>query len=85
MGTLANWVTAVAAVAMLWIGWLNYKLAKRVQDQSEQQQKDFSDLMEAIVISSLLSGPSSTGAFDQAIKAFKEKYQGQRQIFKDKP
>lgn len=81
MGTLPDWLTAAATIAMFWIGWLSYKLAKRVQDQAEQQQKDFSDLMEAIVISNLLSGPSSTGAFDQAIKAFKEKYKGDRNIF----
>ncbi|MBI4677161.1 MAG: hypothetical protein HY748_06225 [Elusimicrobia bacterium] len=85
MGTLADWVMAVAAVAMWWVGWRSYKLSQQVQIQADQQQKDFNDLFEAIVISNILSGPSNIGAFDQAIKAFKEKYKGQRQIFKDKP
>ncbi|MFH1029197.1 MAG: hypothetical protein V1791_14440 [Pseudomonadota bacterium] len=85
MGTLADWVMAVAAVGMLWVGWCSYKLSKQIQSQADHQQKDFNELLEAIVISNILSGPSNIGAFDEAIKAFKQKYKGQRQIFKDKP
>ncbi len=82
---MKNWVdyiTAAATCAMFWIGWLSYKLAKQVQDQAEQQQKDFSDLLEAIVISNLLSGPSSTGNFGNVMQAFKQHYKGKRQILK---
>ena len=82
MNTWAEWITVAATCAMFWIGWLSYKLAKRVQDQAEQQQKDFIDLFEAIVISNLLSGPSSTGNFGNVMQAFKQKYKGKREIFK---
>lgn len=67
---------------MLWIGWLSYSLAKQVQAQADQQAKDFSDLLEAIVISNLLSGPSSTGNYGNVLQAFKQKYKGTREIFR---
>lgn len=81
MSTVAEWVSAGAACAMLWIGWLGYRLAKQVQDQAEKQQKDFTDLLEALVISNLLSGPSSTGNYGTVMQAFKQHYKG-REIFK---
>ncbi len=85
MGTLPDWLTAAATIAMFWIGWLGYKLAKQVQDQAEQQQKDFGDLLEAIVISNLLSGSATSGvhpgAWKDIIRRFKEKYKGDRNIF----
>lgn len=35
-----------------------------------------------MVIATLISGPSSYGAFNDAIKAFRDRYKGGRQIFK---
>lgn len=74
----------LASIGMFWVGWRNYKLYEQERDQAKQQQKDFEDLLEAIVISTLISGPSSTGDLDKAKNAFKENYKGQRQIFKDR-
>lgn len=82
ISAVAACASVLAAIAACVIGWLSYRLAKRVQDQAEQQQRDFSDLLEALVISNLLSGPSSTGNFGNVIQAFKQKYRGTREIFK---
>lgn len=79
----ADWITAIASVVMVGVGWINYKLYKQSQEQAKQQKKDFEDLLEAIVISTIISGPSSTGGLETAIKAFKSKYKGERYIFKE--
>jgi len=82
-----NLVVAAATIAMFVIGLLSYKLAKRVQDQSEQQQKDFSDLLEAIVISNLLAGSEDTGFASRVgpsgVDKFKKMYKGQKIIFRE--
>lgn len=86
----ADWITAISSalmfvtsVGMYWVGWRNYKLYEQAQQQADQQQKNFEDLLEAMVISTLISGPSSTGGFEGAIVAFKSKYLGNRKIFKE--
>jgi len=83
MCTSADWIIAIASVGMFWVGWNNYKLYKQSQEQAKQHKKDFEDLLEAIVISNIISGPSSTGGLEAAIVAFKTKYKGERQIFKE--
>ena len=76
-------VMCLSSIGMFWVGWRNYELYKQAQKKAEQQQKDFEDLLEAIVISTLISGPSSYGALPTAIKAFESNYLGNRKIFKD--
>lgn len=86
MSAWADWVMAVATIAMSITGWLSYDLAKRVQDKSEKQQKYFSDLLEAIVISNLLAGSEDTGddskRRESGIEKFKKLYKGETPIFK---
>lgn len=83
----ADWITAFASVGMVGIGWINYKLYRQSQEQAKQQRKDFEDLLEAIVISTVISGGgnvSSTTDMSHAIKAFTKNYKGERKIFQDK-
>lgn len=85
----ATWITAIASVvmaltsaAMAWVAWESHRLHEQAKAESAQRQKDFDDLLEALVIATLISGPSSYGGFNDAIRAFRERYKGQRQIFK---
>ena len=83
MEIAAIWITALASVAMAFVGYWSYRLSKQAIERGDRQQRDFEDLLEALVIATMISGPSSYGAFNDAIKAFKAKYKGSREIFKD--
>ncbi len=69
---------AVSAFATFVIGiltWRNYIMYK------EQQQK-FNDLLEGIVIATLLSNPNK-GVWEDSKTSFLREYKGKTQIFKE--
>lgn len=83
-------VMAIATVFLAIFAYQSNKLAqeiKRTNDLKDAGDAEFkqqlSDLYQAIVISTLLSGPSSYGSLKQAIGAFKTQYGGKTQIFKE--
>ena len=81
-------VTALATTAIAIFSWNSYCLSKQIKKATEDQIKrdeefksQIKDLYQAIVISNVLSGPSSYGALTQAIDAFKSQYKGKFKIF----
>lgn len=92
MGIVIGLSAVVSALAAILIGVftaLNYKIYKQLQKkQEEQQQKQeeqqqkFNDLLEAIVIATLVSNPNK-GVWEDAKKSFLQGYKGETQIFKE--
>ena len=85
-------ISALATVVIAIVTWQNYRLIKIINKKEEEyklalREKDeeyrshIKDLYQAIVISNLLSGPSSYGSLGQAIDAFKSQYKGKVKIF----
>ena len=81
-------VTALATTAIAIFSWCSYCLSKEIKKSMEDQSKreeefksQVKDLYQAIVISNLLSGPSSFGDLPKAINAFKSQYKGKFRIF----
>jgi hypothetical protein len=88
--TSATIVMTLATVALATFAWQSNKLSKeikRANDLKEAEDKGFkqqvSDLYQAIVISTLISGPSSYGAFGSAKDLFKSQYGGKTPVFKE--
>ena len=85
MDALLGWSTLVMALATVGIflfTWLNYRMYVRMKEGNEEQQRRFNDLLEAIVIATILSGPSSWGQFTEAKTKFLREYKGHTQVFK---
>jgi len=92
----ATWtiVTAIATIVIAYLAWASYTLAKEirdasdrheqeVQEASERHQQELSDLYQAIVIATLLSGPSPKGQYRETKAIFEGEYTGKVQIFKE--
>lgn len=86
IGTL---VTAAATAGIFFFTKQMYSLQKELtskqedlQKKQEDQEQKFHDLLEALVIATIISGPSSTGGFDNAKAKFIEEYKGKEKIFK---
>lgn len=75
-------ISAIATAVIAYFTWQNYKMYQAIQDKDEEYKKQTSDLYQAIVVATLLSGPSSYGAFNQCKDAFKATYSGKTKIFK---
>jgi hypothetical protein len=59
------------------------KVANELKTKGDQEfREQVSDLYQAIVISTLLSGPGTYSIMDSLIDAFKSKYKGKTPIFK---
>ena len=85
---LSSIITAIATTVVAIFSWRSYCLSRDLKKSSEDQNKredefkgHIKDLYQAIVISNILSGPSSFGALTQAIDAFKSQYKGKFKIF----
>jgi hypothetical protein len=81
-------ISMVATAVIAFYAWRSYELSQQIKNTNDLKIKgdqefreQLSDLYQAITISTLLSGPSSTGAFDRAISAFKSQYKGKTPIF----
>ena len=77
----ANIVIAVGTAVIALYTICNYKLYKAIQKKNEESRIQTSDLYQAIVIATLLSGPSSYGQMPAAIEEFKKHYKGKTKIF----
>jgi len=71
---IATAVSAIAACVIVFYAWQNYKT-------NYEFRRQVGDLYQAIVISTLISGPTATGSLDSAIESFKSKYKGKTRIF----
>lgn len=70
----ANWVIATATVVIAIQSVMVFVTARKGATETR-------DLYEAIVIATLISGPSGVGALDQAIEAFKRYFNGKTKLF----
>lgn len=87
METASLIITAIATVAIAWFSWCSYQITRKlmVHDEARTQKDEefrqqLSDLYQGIIIATLLSGPSSYGAYEDSAKVFKNKYKGQTPI-----
>ncbi|MEK6563491.1 MAG: hypothetical protein AABZ65_00475 [Candidatus Omnitrophota bacterium] len=88
MFMISSVITAIATTVIALFSWRSFCLSGEIKKATENQckkEEDFKsqtkDLYQAIVISNILSGPSSYGALTQAIDAFKSQYKGTFKIF----
>lgn len=92
MNIISQIISAIATVVIAIVTWQNFLLIKKINkrdadyrkhlaNKDDEYKSNIKDLYQAIVISNLLSGPSSYGALNQAIDAFKSQYKGKVQIF----
>ena len=88
----ANIVMMLATMVIAYYAYANHCLSKEmnrsakqrqdeIRESTEQHQQEIKDLYQAIVVSTLISGPSSTGRLERAIKAFEKHYKGKTKIF----
>ncbi len=62
--------TSIATLVIAFYAYSSINLTKEIHNKSEQSQRELSDLYEAIVVATLLSGPSSVGGFASAKQIF---------------
>ena len=60
----------------------DYRMYQKIQAKHDEEQQRFGDLMEAMVIATLLSAPSVVGPYATNKDTFLKQYKGQTQIFK---
>jgi hypothetical protein len=75
-------ISAVATVVICFVTCLNYRMYQKIQAKHDEEQQRFGDLMEAMVIATLLSGPSGYGDYSNCKKNFSGEYKGETKIFK---
>jgi archaellum component FlaG (FlaF/FlaG flagellin family) len=80
IGTL---IMAVATAGICFFTKQTYKLSKNLQQKQDEQDQKFRDLLEALIIATILSGPTATGGFNDAKQKFLQQYRGTTKIFKD--
>lgn len=78
---IAAIITSIATVIIAWYAYCNYRLYKVIQEKDAEYKEQISDLYQAIVIATLLSGPSSYGGIEEAIKEFNRHYKGKTKVF----
>lgn len=83
MVIVSTLISAIATVVIAYFTYQNYKMYKILQNKDKQYKKQTRDLYQAIVISTLLSGPSSHGGYRECKEVFKKEYAGETKIFKD--
>jgi len=74
-------VAAIATIVIAVVACQNLCLIKKNNQKEEEHKAQIKDLYQAIVISNLLSGPSSFGFLKQSIDAFNAHYKGKVKIF----
>ena len=96
MNIITEILTTLSTVVIAWYSFQSYRLSKeikRVNDLREKSEEEFkrqiSDLYQAIVVATLISGPSSVGAvtqtgIDSVKNTFNQYYKGSTQIFPEK-
>lgn len=80
---IGSLVTAAATVGIFLFTRKTYDLYQMLHKNQKEQEQRFNDLFEGIVIATLLSGPSSYGAYKDCKKQFLQEYKGKTGIFKE--
>ena len=78
-------VSAFATIGIFLVAWLNIRMYKTLQEKHGEEQERFQDLLEAMVIATLLTGPGHrTGNyFENGKRYFRNSYKGKTLIFKE--
>ncbi|MFH1310470.1 MAG: hypothetical protein ABIH85_07335 [Candidatus Omnitrophota bacterium] len=76
-------ISAIATIVIAYFTWQTHKMYLKIQEKDEEHKEQTRDLYQAIVVATLLSGPSSYGAFNQCKDAFNATYSGKTEIFKN--
>ena len=91
MITVSAFISAVATVFIALYVRRSHQLAQEIKRSNEQKtgrdeefRQQVSHLYQAIVIATLLSGPSGRGQYIEAKKLFESQYNGETPIFKPK-
>lgn len=79
---LAIIVSAVATGVIAVYTRKSYSLDSSLKERDDEFRQTLQDLYQAIVVATILSGPSSYGAFDDAKRTFQNHYAGTTPIFK---
>jgi len=82
---ISTCVASVATLGILIFTRLTYKLYRSMQQKQEEQEHRFNDLLEAIVIATLLTGPghNTSNYFENGKRYFMQAYKGKTNIFKE--
>lgn len=78
---IAIGISAIATVVIAACAVINYKMYLNIQEKNEEYRERTQDLYQAIVVATLLSGPSSYGSFEDCKEFFKKHYSGKTKIF----
>jgi len=88
--TFSVGLSAIATCVIAIYSACSFNLSKELKKANEMKtacdqefRQQASDLYQAIVISTLLSGPSSSGRFVDVKDVFKAQYRGKTPIFKE--
>jgi hypothetical protein len=73
-GLMANVVIAIATVVIAIFAIMSYRLGSKIQSRDEGFRQQISDLYQAVVISSVITGPQPE--LTRAIRRFKVLYKG---------
>ena len=74
-------VSAVATIFIAYYAYSSHRLAEELRDSSKQHQQEFSDLLQALVIATILGGRSHGSQLSQAKDDFRQEYTGRMKIF----
>jgi len=75
--------SALATIGIFIFTLINYRMYQKIKKENKEQQQRFNDLFEGIIIATLLSGPSSYGAYRECKNRFFKEYKGKTKIFKE--
>ncbi len=75
-------ISAVATFLIFIFTWLNYRMYRKIQVGHEEERQRFEDLLQALVIATLLTAPSVQGPYTTNKQTFLSEYRGKTPIFK---
>lgn len=77
--TISIVVSAIATVAMAVTSYATLRLTRKISDEGQKYQQQFTDLLQAVVISSMTQ--MAGGFVSTGIAQFKQHYKGKTIIF----
>ncbi len=77
---VASIINTIATVAIAIYASKAHTLTKKMKESQQQRDEEISDLYQAIVIATILSGPSGP-RIDDILSTFKKTYKGTTKIF----
>lgn len=79
---ISSFVTALATVALMFVGFSNLYLARSIRKRNEEHEQEMKKLLQTLVIARL-SGPYHTDIPENAFHRFKKNFKDRTSIFSD--